>query len=57
MINSLIDRVFSEKAKKTSERLIINIAIVSFMLHLAVIFANDLGWLTVAQNNSLFTNS
>jgi hypothetical protein len=56
MINSLIDRVFSEKAKKTSERLIINIAIVSFMLHLAVIFANDLGWLTVAQNNSLFTN-
>lgn len=56
MINSLIDRVFSEKAKKTSERLIINIAIVSFMLHLAVIFANDLGWLTVAKNNSLFTN-
>jgi len=56
MIKSLIDRVFSEKAKKTSERLIINIAIVSFMLHLAVIFANDLGWLTVAKNNSLFNN-
>jgi len=56
MINSLIDRVFSEKAKKSSERLIINIAIVSFILHLAVIFANDLGWISVAQDSSLFTN-
>lgn len=56
MITSIIERVFSEKTKKQSERFIINIAIVSFVAHLMVIFANDLGWIAVAQNNSLFTN-
>lgn len=56
MITSIIERVFSEKTKKHSERFIINIAIVSFVAHLMVIFANDLGWIAVAQNNSLFTN-
>ncbi|MGD1998440.1 MAG: hypothetical protein PVJ97_02395 [Flavobacteriaceae bacterium] len=56
MINSVIERVFSEKTKKQSERFIINIAIISFVAHLLVIFANDLGWISVAQDNSLFTN-
>ena len=56
MITSIIERVFSEKTKKQSERFIINIAIVSFVAHLMVIFANDLGWIAIAQNNSLFTN-
>ena len=56
MITSIIDRVFSEKTKKQSERFIINFAIISFVAHLLVIFANDLGWISVAQDNSLFTN-
>jgi hypothetical protein len=41
-MTTLIDKVFSEKAKKTSERVIINIAIISFIVHLVLIFLNKI---------------
>jgi hypothetical protein len=45
-----------EKTKKFSEKFIINLAIVSFLLHLAVITLNDLGLLGIAITGELFTN-
>ena len=41
-MTTLIEKVFSEKAKKTSERVIINIAIISFIVHLVLIFLNKI---------------
>ena len=41
-MTTLIEKVFSEKAKKTSERVIINIAIISFIVHLVLILLNKI---------------
>jgi hypothetical protein len=49
-------KLLDEKTKKLSEKFIINLAIVSFLLHLAVITLNDLGLLGIAITGELFTN-
>ena len=49
-------KLLDEKTKKLSEKFIINLAIISFLLHLAVITLNDLGLLGVAITGELFTN-
>lgn len=56
MFESLYAKLLDEKTKKLSERIIINIAIVSFVLHLAVIALNDLNLLGTFISGELFTN-
>ena len=56
MFELLYAKLLDEKTKKLSEKFIINLAIVSFLLHLAVITLNDLGLLGVAITGELFTN-
>ena len=42
-MTAFIENVFSEKTKKLSEQIIINIAILSFVVHLILIFLNNFG--------------
>jgi len=56
MFELLYAKLLDEKTKKLSEKFIINLAIVSFLLHLAVITLNDLGLLGIAITGELFTN-
>ena len=56
MFELLYAKLLDEKTKKLSEKFIINLAIVSFLLHLAVITLNDLGLLGTAITGELFTN-
>ena len=56
MFELLYAKLLDEKTKKLSEKFIINLAIISFLLHLAVITLNDLGLLGVAITGELFTN-
>ncbi|CAI8327718.1 MAG: Uncharacterised protein [Bacteroidota bacterium] len=56
MFELLYAKLLDEKTKKRSERIIINIAIVSFVIHLAIIALNDLNLLGSAILGELFTN-
>lgn len=56
MFELLYAKLLDEKTKKRSERIIINIAIVSFVLHLAIIALNDLNLLGSTFSGDLFTN-
>lgn len=56
MFELLYAKLLDEKTKKISEKVIINIAIVSFILHLIVITVNDLGLLHPPLSGELFTN-
>ncbi len=56
MFELLYAKLLDEKTKNLSEKFIINLAIVSFLLHLAVITLNDLGLLGIAITGELFTN-
>ncbi|MGB0443401.1 MAG: hypothetical protein ACPGFK_01010 [Flavobacteriaceae bacterium] len=56
MFKLLYGKLLDEKTKKFSEKIIINIAIVSFILHLAVIALNDLNLLGTFISGELFTN-
>jgi hypothetical protein len=56
MFELLYAKLLDEKTKKLSEKLIINIAIVSFILHLAVIALNDLNLLGNGISGDMFTN-
>ncbi|MGB0274279.1 MAG: hypothetical protein ACPF9U_03485 [Flavobacteriaceae bacterium] len=56
MFELLYAKLLDEKTKKLSEKIIINIAIISFVLHLAVIALNDLNLLGTFISGELFTN-
>ncbi len=56
MFELLYAKLLDEKTKKRSERIIINIAIVSFVLHLSLIALNDLNFLGSTISGDLFTN-
>ena len=56
MFELLYAKLLDEKTKKLSEKIIINIAIVSFILHLAVIALNDLNLLGNGISVDMFTN-
>ena len=56
MFELLYAKLLDEKTKNLSEKFIINLAIVSFLLRLAVITLNDLGLLGIAITGELFTN-
>ena len=54
---ALIENVFSEKTKKLSERIIINIAIFSFVVHLILIFLHNFGVFGNLDESSGFFSS
>lgn len=56
MFELLYAKLLDEKTKKRSERIIINVAIVSFVIHLAIIALNDLNLLGSAILGELFSN-
>ena len=56
MFELLYAKLLDKKTKKLSEKIIINIAIISFVLHLAVIALNDLNLLGTFISGELFTN-
>lgn len=49
----LYDKLLSEKTKSKSERIILTVAIASFIIHLAFIFLVDLGILSLDSNSEL----
>lgn len=53
---SIYDILLSERTRKRSERVILVIAIASFLIHLLLIYLVDLGWIHVQSVGSLFTN-
>lgn len=52
----LFAKFLDEKTKKWSEKIIINIAIISFILHLGIIALNDLQLLGSGVSGDMFTN-
>ena len=56
-MTAFIENVFSEKTKKLSEQIIINIAIFSFVVHLILIFLNNFGVFGDQYENSGFFSS
>jgi hypothetical protein len=58
-IKSLQEKMFlllSEQAKERIERLILIIAIFSFVIHLILIFLIDRGWMLINDDSGLFSN-
>ena len=56
-MKTLIESLFSEKSKKMSEKIIINIAIFSFIVHLILIFLNQFGVFGNQYEGSSFFSS
>ena len=56
IINSLFDRFLSEKTKDKSEKVIIYIAIISFIFHLLLIAFVDLKWIKPDDFSGLLKN-
>jgi hypothetical protein len=56
-MKTLIESLFSEKSKKMSEKIIINIAIFSFVVHLILIFLNQIGVFGSQYEGSSFFSS
>ena len=54
--NYLHSKLLSEETKKKSERMIVIIAIVSFILHLAIIFLIKFNVISVESNSNLLAN-
>ncbi|TAD86504.1 MAG: hypothetical protein EAY75_08135 [Bacteroidetes bacterium] len=53
---ALYQKLLSEKTKRTSERIILVIAIASFVVHLAIIYLVDFGIIPIKQPSELLTN-
>lgn len=56
LFNQLYGKLLSETTKKRNERIIVNIAITSFVIHLLLILLVDLGWLKFEDSYSLLGN-
>ena len=54
--NQLSDYLLSENSRKKSERIILNVAILSFIIHLLLIFLSDFGILHIGIGNELLTS-
>jgi hypothetical protein len=54
--NKIYDQFLSEKTKQKSERVILVIAIASFIIHLLLIFLSDIGWLHLPAAGGLLNN-
>ncbi len=56
-MTTFIENIFSEKTKKLSERIIINIAIFSFVVHLILILLSNFGFFGDRYETSSFFSS
>lgn len=56
LFNHFNDKLLSETTKKKYERIIVNIAIISFVIHLLLIVVVDFGWLKLGDSYSLLKN-
>lgn len=56
MLNSLYDYFLSEKVKEKSEKIIIYVAIASFLLHLLLIGLVNLNIITISNHSKLLSN-
>jgi len=54
--NQLSDYLLSENSRKKSERIILNVAILSFVTHLLLIFLSDFGILHIDAGNALLSS-
>lgn len=54
--NKIYDQLLSEKTKQKSERVILVIAIASFIIHLLLIYLSDIGWLHFPAAGGLLNN-
>ena len=52
----LFEKFLSEQTKKKSEKVILLVAIVSFVIHLSIIFLVNLGFIVVDEPKNLLTN-
>jgi hypothetical protein len=52
----IYDQLLSEKTKQKSERVILVIAIASFIIHLLLIYLSDIGWLHLPAAGGLLNN-
>lgn len=55
-VSSIFDTLLSESIKKKTERVILTVAIISFVFHLLLIYLKDLNVIHIASQNVLFTN-
>lgn len=53
---SFYDKLLSEKTKEKSERVILVIAIASFIIHLLLIYLSDIGWIHLPAADGLLNN-
>lgn len=56
LLNLLFDKLFSNTTRKKVEKVILNIALVSFFIHLAVIFLLKFDFISFASNSELLKN-
>lgn len=56
LFNLFYGKLLSESTKEKNERIVVNIAIVSFVIHLLLIALVDLGWLNMGDSYSLLKN-
>jgi len=56
ILNLLFDRLLSDKTKQKSERIILIIAIISFIIHLIIIYLIQLGIVNINSESELFKN-
>ena len=56
LFQKLYHALLSEETKKASERIIITIAIISFIIHLLVIAIKEAGWIDLDSNAGLLSN-
>ena len=56
MFEKLYQNILSEKIKERIEKIILSIAIASFIIHLLIIYLVDLKFVSLSTNSNLFTN-
>jgi hypothetical protein len=56
MFEKLYQNILSEKIKERIEKVILSIAIASFIIHLLIIYLVDLKFVSLSTNSNLFTN-
>lgn len=56
LLDNAYNKLLSDTTKERSERVILIIAIISFIVHLLVIYLKDFGIITINSESALFTN-
>ncbi|MBK9735191.1 MAG: hypothetical protein IPO92_09585 [Saprospiraceae bacterium] len=56
LLHSLFNKFLSEKTKESSEKVILSIAIASFIIHLVIIYLVDFGFISLGTSSDLINN-